>query len=988
MGTSGSSPVLVGRSAELRRLVEHARGARTGAAGALLLGGEAGVGKTRLLEEFAGRTGNGLVAVGGCLELGVDGLPFAPFVTVLRRLRRSVGAEAFAALSGGGGPRELARLLPELGPPPEERPEARGRLFEQVLGVLGAAAEDAGLTVILEDLQWADSATRDLLVFLVRNLDTARVQIVAGFRSDDLVREHPLRRLLPELERLAVVSRMELAPLTREEVAAQARAIRGAEPSPAELAVLYERTSGNPLFVESFLELGVPHGAELPERPRELLLGPVRALGADARDIAAVAAVGAGGGAGVEHRLLERVAGLGAERVEAALGALVDVNVLRVHESGYRFRHALLREAVHADLLPGRRVRLHLAYATALEQDAGAGWGGGRAAELAHHYYEAHEQPRALSAAWRAAGSAAASYGYAEQLRMLERVIDLWDRVPDAAERVGMPLVDVLEQASEAAIDSGETARGMDLAQAGLAALGGGGGDLAAARRALLLRRRGQAHRDLSAPGALDDLREAARILPEPSPHRPSILATLAGELALRSRFAEAAEVAWEARAAAETAAAAAAGPPPGAVVWPHACSALHARITLATLEGYAGRTSEALEEVQACLKEARRTDDPTTETRALGIRVALLWEGGRTAEAVESGRAALERARELGTLRTLGTLVTVNLTEALYFVGEFAECRGVAGRALSWAPMQLLRLNLHTRRGLAALAMGDVAAAREDGRRHRPAASFRHAHTQNEVPAALLDAELLLVEGDAAGAVAAVLEVVDGYDVQVWPQYAWPLLEGAARVVRAGREAGAAQTARLRSAVEAACAGMRANGPAQEAFRATVRAHLVGSADGPGGAAGAAVEAWRDAVARWRRADDAYQRAAALLRLAEAAAAAGDRAGAGAAVAEGVAAAERAGAAVLVRRGTDLAARVGAPEGAATGAGAGPAGLTRREGEVLRLVARGRTNAQIAEALFISAKTVSVHVSRILTKLGVPNRATAAARARELGAD
>ncbi|MFC4564608.1 AAA family ATPase [Nocardiopsis mangrovi] len=991
MGLSVVSPVVVGRADELRLLDGHARRVRSGTAATLLLGGEAGIGKSRLLEEFTARTTNGIVVAGGCLELGADGLPLAPFVTVLRRLRRDLGPDRFAELWGPGGPGELARLLPELGAaPPDERPEARGRLFGQVLRVLSAAAEPAGLTVILEDLHWADSATRHLLVFLVRNLDTARVQLVAAFRTDDLHRDHPLRRLLPELERLPAVTRMDLRPLSREQVAEQAQAILGGDIEPADLAFLYERTAGNPLFVESLLELPDSQRHTLPERPRELLLGPLRGLGEDARAVATAASVGGRGGQGVEHRLLAEAARLEDDRLEAALRALVDANLLRVEGSGYRFRHALLREAVHAELLPGRRSRLHLDYAAALERDPGGA--AGHAAELAHHYYEAHEQPRALSAAWRAAERARAAYGYDEQLHMAERVIDLWDRVPDAEERVGMRLVDVVERAAEAAIDSGATERGLDLAEAGLRALPGAGDEATATRRALLLRRRGQARRDLNDPGALDDIRESARVLPPGSPHRPSVLATLAGELALRTHFGEAAEVA---RAAVAEARAALRDRParPSADLstpcpqepWPHVLSELHARITLATLEAQDGRPDAALRELDACSAGARRADDPETETRAIGHRIGVLWESGRSSQAVEDGRAALDRVRDLGTMGSCGSFVAVNLVEALYYSGGYAECRETAGRALARGPMLLHRLNLYTRRGLAALAMGDTDAARADRGRQRLSGEAPHAHTQDELPAALLDLELSLADGDIAAAVATASAAVGAPRFATWPAYAWHVLEAAARAVRAGEAAGGGgDIARLRADAAAVCGVMAVSGPAQTALRETVRAHLAEGGDGPADAAG---RAWRTAVAAWRRADEPCMLAAALLRLAESDAEQGDRAAAAAVLPEAAAIAERAGARPLLGRTADLARRMGAALGAEGGAvPPAPQGLTPREAEVLRLLAQGRTNAQIAERLFISAKTASVHVSNILAKLDVPNRASAGARARGLG--
>jgi hypothetical protein len=182
---------------------------------AVVVAGEAGVGKTRLVREFADRSrGAGArVLIGGCLELGADGLPFAPFTAVLRELVRDLGAARVAELLPGGATRELARLLPEFGEPagPDEAGEARARLFEQLLTLLERLAETGPVVSVIEDMHWADQSSRDLLAFLIRNQPSAEgLLIVVTYRSDDLHRAHPLRPLLAELDRIGWVTRMDL----------------------------------------------------------------------------------------------------------------------------------------------------------------------------------------------------------------------------------------------------------------------------------------------------------------------------------------------------------------------------------------------------------------------------------------------------------------------------------------------------------------------------------------------------------------------------------------------------------------------------------------------------------------------------------------------------------------------------------------------------------------------------------------------------------
>lgn len=217
-----SSPVLAGRSGELSALNSALAEAERGSPSTVIVGGEAGVGKSRLVSEFAGRSrGTGArVLAGGCLELGADGLPFAPFTAVLRGLVRDLGAAAVAELLPGGAARELARLLPEFGEPAraDDAGEARARLFEQVLVLLERLAEAGPVMLLIEDLHWADRSTMDLLAFLIRNQPSLDgVLIVVTYRSDELGRTHPLRALLAEFGRIGWVARLDLGRLTRQD---------------------------------------------------------------------------------------------------------------------------------------------------------------------------------------------------------------------------------------------------------------------------------------------------------------------------------------------------------------------------------------------------------------------------------------------------------------------------------------------------------------------------------------------------------------------------------------------------------------------------------------------------------------------------------------------------------------------------------------------------------------------------------------------------
>src|SRR5215831_7984385 len=292
-----SSPVLVGRAEQLAGLDAALGRAREGGPSTLFIGGEAGIGKTRLVSEFVAtaRQADARVLAGGCLDLGADGLPFAPFAAVLRELVHDLGTDGVAALLPAHATRELARLLPEFGEadPATDPAVARARLFEQMLTLLERLAEAGPVVLIIEDAHWADRSTRDLVAFLVGSQQVLdRVLIVVTYRSDELHRTHPLRPLLAELGRLRWVERMELPRLGRLQADELAAQITGREPDSLLADELYLRAEGNPLFVEELLCCDGGLSAELPESLRDLLLAGVQRLPEETQELLRAASAG------------------------------------------------------------------------------------------------------------------------------------------------------------------------------------------------------------------------------------------------------------------------------------------------------------------------------------------------------------------------------------------------------------------------------------------------------------------------------------------------------------------------------------------------------------------------------------------------------------------------------------------------------------------------------------------------------------------------
>jgi predicted ATPase len=492
MSTRVVSPTLAGRQVEIDRLRTALERAIAGSSSIVLVAGEAGVGKTRLVTEIAAlaREQGVLVLLGGSTGLSDSELPYGPFAEAFQGLLQAIGRERFLEAAGSGSD-DVAWLVPEAADrrslergPLEEGAEARARLFGSVHGLLARVSSETPVLLVIEDLQWADPSSRSLLLSIVRRLPGTRVALVGTFRSDDLGRRHPLLPTLALLERLPSVERIDLPRLAPAAVQEQIAGILGAVPSGRLVDQIVERSDGNPFFVEELMAGGPDLGRPgVPPTIQDVIEVRLTALPEATQRVVRIAAVV---GRRAEHALLTELAQVPDDELVSAIRPAVDGHILVPVEGegppSYAFRHALVREVAYDDLLPTERASLHRLVAETLDDEAGLPVADARAAaKLAYHWNGAHDDRRALVASVRAAEAASRMYAHDEALDHYERAIRLSDRVQGAEDETGMDRASLLDAAAAAAAGTGNPRRAVALTERAIALDGDGVGQASAA---------------------------------------------------------------------------------------------------------------------------------------------------------------------------------------------------------------------------------------------------------------------------------------------------------------------------------------------------------------------------------------------------------------------------------------------------------------------------------------------------------------------------
>ncbi|WP_460851222.1 helix-turn-helix transcriptional regulator [Nocardioides montaniterrae] len=958
-----SSPVMVGRDAELSEMsgllgVTDAPGPGFGA---VLLAGDAGVGKTRLLMALRDRAVDAgwRVVAGACLDFGDSALPYLPFSIVLGRLSAELpDAVAEVAVEHPA----LDGLQPgrRMGQGDSESPATdRAALFTAVHALVERAAAASPLLLVVEDVHWADRSTRDLLGYLFSRSYAGRVAIVASYRTNDLHRRHPLRRHLAEWTRLPDMQRIALDPLPDPAVEELIDRLAPSPLAPELRAQILSRAEGNAFFVEELVASDCG-GQCMPDDLADVLLVSLDQLSDDARTIVRLASVA---GRRVGHELLSAASDLSADAFEAGVRQAVETNLLVAGASAYSFRHALLGEAVYDDLLPGERVRLHQQYVAALT----AGSVAGTAAELARHAWQARDLDRAVTAGVAAGDEALAVGGPDEAVQHYENVLELLDA--ERAARLGIDVSKIVVKTAEALAASGDAKRAVALLAANRDCWPAD--DVLARARILdayadLL---GYVESDLDPVGVAA---EAVALAPTGSRVRAKALATQARLLAKMAMLGSA-------RAAAEAEALATEGLELaerlglGAVV----------ADLVATLGGLRGGDLHAA--LLGALEQAEASGAVRPAMRARWLLARSHQDRGEWDEAARWFASILD-----GNEAKSWALYVLDARWQLGLLGwlrgrwdDALEALAVgSGPGVPVVPRAVLaptRLSIQHARG--ADVLEELVALREVWPDEGAVAVY----------SAGAELEAYADTGDAAAAVA-VYDHVTGLLAEIWqPRFhAW--LRLAAQALAA-----------IAAAVPTASAAERAGWAAQaeriaEEGRLVAKSHqwqveglmwqarleaehlrvrwLCGEA--PPTRADL-VAAWDLALAATDRMDHVVEGARVRATYASVLRQLGDRDRARALADEARAVAHELG---WVRL-----------QGALTAAGAAPhsaerAGvrLTERELEILGHVAEGRSNGEIGKLLFISTKTVSVHVSNILGKMGAASRTEAAAIARRDG--
>jgi DNA-binding CsgD family transcriptional regulator/tetratricopeptide (TPR) repeat protein len=969
MGDCPPAP-LVGRDLSLGVLRSAVRRASDGSPSVVLVSGETGVGKTRLLRELIASETLTLL-YGACVPMAGDPLPFAPLTQALRLLSRA--GELNLQLERSP---ELARLVPGLVPPMPTASSELGAssqlgLFQAVLGLLERLGAKAPATLVVEDVHWADRSTLDLVRFLANSLTTERALIVVTYRADAVVSGTALATWLAELGRLDVSELMTLDRLGPDDAARLVTSLLGGDATPDRLRSTMERSAGNPLFAEHLVLQG-EGDSSLPATLSELLDSRVVALPEGTRRLLRAVAV-VGRPATVD--LIARTTGGSVAETEEFLLPAIEQHVVEVRQDDtIGLRHPAFGEVIYARILPGQRRDLHRAAAEAIESmSAGVGGAGSAsqdmvAGELARHWAEAGDVPRALAAAVSAGTAAESMFAFADAHASFARAAELLPQVPGAP----YDQVRLLKHAAQAASLVGDDDEAVRLVESALSLR------TSPRSRSSLLARLGSIHYLAGrGPEAEDCFREALSLVPDDE--ESVLVARIYAWLALLA-------AAWSRLADADHACAR--GLPVARRVGARREEG-QIRNAMGVAAAARGEEEASVDHLREALIIAKEVGNPNDLASAYINLSHVLTLAGHLDEVVDQSREGIDLLTRVGLARQSGSFLQANLSHALIQSGRLAEATEVIDRALSQDPRGIRAAPVLIQAGRVALVQGDLGKAQE---RLELARSFIGSQIApdawlRELAEVAAEIELWAADPDAAYRLTVDgLSVIAGTDEESSGALLATLgYRALANQAETGRDRGSRERIEaLRLPLDAAMDRIAMTHPGDAAIGAWQRAEvsrLELASD---------AEQWAAAAEQWRAFGRPVQVAYAQWREAEARLGSGVDATSTAVIRAAHHAALELGASLLVEEierlagwhRVDLLPRAPASPPDALDVFA----LTPREIEVLGCLAAGWTNQEIADNLYISIKTASVHVSNILRKLSVSGRHEAARVAHRLG--
>ena len=963
MTRDGAAVPIVGRAGQLEVLLDAFREVEQGDTAAVFVTGDSGVGKTRLISAASEqmRRSGAIVLSGTCLDIG-DAAP----LHVLRQALRRFEPDARQAPT-------VRELLTLLAAGPAAAADGAGGLVDRLCRGLSTISKGRPLVFAVDDLQWADQTTRELLLYLLANLEGIRLLLLGAVRAEVLHGTDPLRRMLLELRRLRSVRVLELQPLDREQTDALAAAIVGRPLPVDEAELVWERSRGNPFVVEELARDVRAGRAGVSDTLRELVLARVAALPRPARTVVHAVAAGA---EPVGHGLLGAVVGLDEEQLIEAARTAIEQRILVADDDGYRCHHRLIKEVLEGQLLPGERTRLHRRYAEALAAVPG---GELQHARLALHWRLAGERARALPATLAAAEDAERLYGFAEAFGHWTTALGLLsDEHPVTGS--GIDRTTLLRHAAEAAHRCGEYQGALRLMEELAGTIAGPLPCWLRTRRARYLAAAGR-------PAQAETEYELALAAPDGTQQERAVAAAYCAELLLQlGRYADAGVRAREALDLART-------------VEVSTSSVVLARAALGFSQAYLNDPVAGLAAVEEALHTAETAGSPV-DIAAGYLQLAELLTGplNELEKGVIVAHQGAERVQKLGLGRTYGSRLLAVAANGLFRIGRWTEAEEMLAAALRHRPAGADAADLLLARCRIWLAYGELDAAEQD--LEAVEALLAGGGARHVLPLLTLRAGLAIWRGEYADARRAVRQglrpdLVRSDDVWLLAVLVWHGLRAEAEAHASGDQPDEESVRYLREvAGQIAVSSARAAGPVREAvvgyqeLCAAELSRLEGASD---------PARWAGAAEIWERRQHPYPAVYSRLHQADALFAQRTRNAEAAVV---LRTAHRAALGMRARPITeqieDLARRARVtltpvppePDPARPGApdprSAAPeqrdelSELTPREYEVLARAAQGRTNREIAKELFISERTVGVHLSHIFGKLQVRSRVQA----------